>query len=579
MGCQAKAWRMLCEPVMANTDGLANATAPSSGVRAVQVWPWLLAGFAAAAVVALVLPLRLPLGSFYWDLVVYLDAFQRIRTGQAPALDFFAPVGPLGYYLGYAMQRVFPNAQPLLLTNWALMPVLLPLIAAILAQRGAARHASALLLPFLIFVALPINLYAFYPVPGFDGFGVYNRHAASLLYWLVATLIFVEKAGPRSVLVGLIMLMLFLTKITGALAGTVLVAYACLSGRMRWSHAVMAAAGCVAGLVLIDLPSGLIRAYLSDILTLLTLNSGTLLPRLLTVASAQFAVVFCSLVLAGYLVWDDGAGTGGNWTTRLRSLVDGHAGWLLAGLFALGLFETQNTGSLEFIGLWPVLLAILLTSRSRPRARGQIVAVLALAVSLPLALTSIGRGMRALAGTAGGVVALPLAELGPIGRVNLRRGLAERAGFMLDFYPRHQQTYADLAREGFEPSSIMQAESDYQAIWLLEVKQGLLAIQEWEQREGRQLNGFFTLDFVDPFNPLLERHAPRNVPIGITPGRNLPPLDQATLASLAQTDAILSPKCPPTPARLRLADHFGPALEGRDRVALSPCWDMFVRRR
>ena len=187
---------MLCEPVMANTDGLRNETAPLSGVRAVQIWPWLLAGFAAAAMVALAFPLRLPLGSFYWDLVVYLDAFQRIRTGQAPALDFFAPVGPLGYYLGYAIQRVFPNAQPLLLTNWALMPVLLPLVAAILSQRGASRHALALLLPFLIFVALPINLFGYYPSPGLDGYGIYNRHTATLLYWLAATLIFVE--GPRA---------------------------------------------------------------------------------------------------------------------------------------------------------------------------------------------------------------------------------------------------------------------------------------------------------------------------------------------------------------------------------------------
>lgn len=564
---------------MANTDGLRDETAPLSGVWAVQIWPWLLAGFAAAAGVALALPLRLPLGSFYWDLVVYLDAFQRIRTGQAPALDFFAPVGPLGYYLGYAMQRVFPNAQPLLLTNWALMPVLLPLVAAILSQRGASRHALALLLPFLIFVALPINLSSFYPVPGFDGFGIYNRHAASLLYWLIATLLFVESGRARALLVGILMLALFLTKITGALAGAILVSYACISGRMRFFEAVVAAAGCVTALLLIDWPAGLIRAYLADIFTLLSLNTGTLLPRLLTVASNKFGVVFSSLVLAAYLVWTQKADTRRSLVAKLRHLARSDAGWLLVSLAALGIFETQNTGSLEFIGLWPALLTILLGWRFRPGTGMRIAVVLTLAVALPVIMTSIERGARALANTAGGVVALPLAELGSIGRVNLRRGLAERATFMLDFYPRHPEAYRSLAEAGFEPSSIMQAEIDYQAIWLLEVGQGLTAIRDWEAREGRRLNGFFTLDFVEPFNALLDREPPREVTIGITPGRNLPPLNAATSTSLMRTDAILLPKCPVTPARMTLAEHFAPAREGRQRVELSPCWDMFVRPR
>ncbi|WP_439492705.1 hypothetical protein [Bosea sp. (in: a-proteobacteria)] len=115
--------------------------------------------------------------------------------------------------------------------------------------------------------------------------------------------------------------------------------------------------------------------------------------------------------------------------------------------------------------------------------------------------------------------------------------------------------------------------------WLLEVRQGLLALRAWEAREGQRLNGVFTLNFVDPFNALLARSAPRLVPIGITPGRNLPPLNAETLTALAQTDVILAPKCPQTPARVDIARRFAPALADRRLVALSACWDLHVKAR
>lgn len=205
--------------------------------------------------------------------------------------------------------------------------------------------------------------------------------------------------------------------------------------------------------------------------------------------------------------------------------------------------------------------------------------VLTLAVALPSLLLGIERGARALAGARGDVVALPAPELGPLGRVSLKRGLAERAGFMLALYPAQAGAYRALAEAGFEPSSLFHAEIDSQATWLLEIRQGLLALRDWETREGRRLNGVFTLDFVDPFNALLDRRAPRLVPIGITPGRNLPEPTPEVLAALAQTDAILAPKCPVTPGRAAIARHYAAALAGRPVVALAPCWDLYPKPR
>lgn len=467
----------------------------------------------------------------------------------------------------------------MLVVNWAVLPIVLPLAITVLVQRGTKPIALALVLPFLIFAALPINLSIFYPAPGLDGFGNYNRQAALLLYWLIATLLFVQSSKTRTVLVFAFMLALFLTKITGAVAGAILVSYACLTGRLRLVEASVAAVACILALLAIDWPTGLVRAYLGDILTLLSLNTDTLLPRLLTVASAKFGVVLPASGLVALLLWTGLREGQGSLLERIRSMMAGPAGWLAVTLFALALFETQNTGSLEFIALWPVLLLVLQQWRLRSDPLKPAVVALTLAVALPSLMLCIERGARALVGAAGDVVALPAPELGPLARVSVKRGLAERAALMLDLYPAHAKTFRVMADKGLEPSAILYAEIDYQATWLLEVRQGLLALHDWEAREQRRLNGVFTLDFVDPFNALLERSAPRNVPIGIVPGRNLPALTESTLASLADTDAILSPKCPQTPARIALAQHYAAALADRRHVALATCWDMYLKAR
>ncbi len=540
------------------------------------VW---IAAFVVAVIAGLNLPLRVPLGPNAWDTVVYLDAIQRIHVGQAPALDFFAPVGPLGYYLAAGLDALFPAAQPMLLVNWALLPVLLPLAALLMADLAprARGQALALLLPLLLFAALPINLHALYPSPGFDGYGYYNRHVSLLLYLLIATLLFARHRALRIGLVAALMLSLFLVKITGAVTGTLIVGYALIAGRMRLLDVAIAAGLVVAALAGLELATGIVSAYLADILQLLGLNTGALLPRFLTVASVKFNVVGPVLLLLGALAlasWRSGLPTSpAGW----RALADSPLGWLAAGFAALTFFETQNTGSLEFIGLWPILLTLLRDWwQRRDDPMRPLVLVLALAVSLPTAVIYVERSMRALLG-APSYAALDLPELGPLGRVSVKPDIKARAAAMLDHYATHQATYDDLVGRDLPPSYILYSEIDYQATWLLEVQQAVRAIRSWEAANRRKLNGFFTLDFVDPMNRLLDRTPPRAVPVGADPGRSTPELDSDTLAELARTDAILAPKCPPTTARAMLREHFGKALEGRERIALAPCWDMYLR--
>ncbi|WP_186417745.1 hypothetical protein [Bosea sp. CS1GBMeth4] len=540
--------------------------------------PWLVA-FTGLVLAALILPLRLPLGPHYWDTAVYFDAAQRIREGQVPNIDFFAPVGPLGYYLVAGLDRLFPNAHPLLTANWGLLPVTLPLMALLVfhvAQRSRGL-ALALLLPFLLFASLPINLHDLYPLPGFDGYGHYNRHVALLLYVLVGVLMFSRERALTTWLVAALMLTLFLVKVTGAVAGAMLVGYAVLTGRMRLREACLAAAAVIGLLASIELASGgLIRAYVDDILIMLRLNTGALLPRFVTVASFKFNVIGPTLLLLGLLVYAAWRRRAAGPLALLQEIAISPAGWLAVALLALTFFETQNTGSLEFIGLWPILLALLLDwRRSQDRLRPAVVLLLCV-VSIPSALIFIERSARAGFSS---LIYRPLDVdgLGKLGRISVKREIAERAPIMLEHYATYRPAYAELAAKGQQPSLIFYSEIDYHATWLLEIEQGLKAIKAWEHAGKRTLNGFFTLDFVDIFNRLLDRRPPRHVPIGIDPERNNPQLEAQMLEQLRQVDAILAPKCPVAPAREILLRHFAKALEGRSKVALAPCWDMYLR--
>jgi hypothetical protein len=538
---------------------------------------WLVA-FLLIVLAGLVLPLRLPLGPNYWDTAIYLDAVQRIRMGQVPAIDFFAPVGPLGYYLATGLEALFPQAQPMLLVNWAVLPVALPLLALLIAHVGRRSRVQALilLLPFLLFASLPINLHGLYPMPGFDGYGHYNRHVSLLLYLLVATLLFVESRRRLIGMVAALMLVLFLVKITGAVTGTLLVGYAILAGRMRFREAAIAAGIVLAVLAVLDLATGIVRAYLADILTLLGLNTGELLPRFLTVASVKFNVIGPGLLLLAALAFAGWRERGPLSLAGLRALLASPLGWFAVALFALTFFETQNTGSLEFIGLWPIVLLVLLGCWGRRDRLSQVVLVLALTVSLPTALIFTQRAARAALGGLS-YTGLNVPDLGPLGRVSLKADIAERASGMLEHYAGQQGAYRDLVRRNLLPSYILYSEIDYQATWLLEVQQGVAALRAWEAQNKRRLESLFTLDFVDPFNYLLDRKPTPNTPIGIDPRRSTPEIDQPTLEGLVQADAILQPKCPPTTARAAITQHFAEALKARRLVALAPCWDMYLK--
>ena len=538
----------------------------------------------------LALPVSVPIGPMYWDVLIYYDAANRIFDGQVPINDFFTPVGPLGYYLFAGWVTLFPNAQPALVAHWSLLAVTAPLMALVLWDVGQRSHgiAFALLVPFLLFALLPFNTREFYPFPGSDAFGIYNRQVCQMLYMLVAALMFVRSRYLLVALISLTMTALFFLKITGFVAGGVIAAYAFFAGRVKFRYALEALVIFAAVLAAIELSSGLVSHYITDILKLVMMNGGTLLPRFLQSTSINFGVVLATSALALVLLWSDrhklserfSADRKTSLATAVSGLLDHNGLWLLAVLFAGVLFETQNTGSQAFIFLAPLIVAILLKA-SRLLAKPMVllsVLGLAAAVVLPPALFVVERAARAYVGS---LKNQPIAQrnLGTLGAVNMRSEVAIRVDHMLKFYPEHRQLYTDLTNAGELPTPLLYSDFDFQVTYLSNVDTAVDSIRKLETDKGVHFNTLMSLNFVNPFPWLLDRSAPLHIAIGADPMRAVPTPGSTEEAAVADTDLVLVPTCPPTTANAALYEMYKSALTQHRRIELDACYDAFVHPR
>ena len=547
---------------------------------------------AAFLIVCLLLasPLVVPIGPMYWDVLIYYDAANRIFDGQVPINDFFTPVGPLGYYLFAGWVALFPNAQPALLAHWSLLAITAPLMAVVLWDVGQRSRGIgfALLVPFLIFALLPFNTREFYPFPGSDAFGIYNRQVCQMLYILVAALMFVRNRYLLVALIAVIMTALFFLKITGFVAGGIIAAYAFLAGRVKFRYALETLAIFASALVVIELAFGMVSQYVADILRLVQMNSGTLLPRFLQSASINFGVILAASALAILLLWSDrkklrerfSADRKTSLVSAFSTVLDHHGLWLFAVVFAGILFETQNTGSQAFIFLAPLVVAILLKA---PKLLGKpvvLVSVLGLsaAVVLPPALFVVERAARAYIGA---VKNQPLAQrnLRTLGAVNMRSEVAVRAEHMLDFYPEHRSLYTDLTNAGELPTPLLYSDFDFQVTYLSNVDAAIDSIRKLEADKGIRFDTLMSLNFVNPFPWLMDRSAPLHIAIGADPTRAVPDPGSTEEGAVAETDLILLPTCPPTTANAMLYDLYKSALTQHRRIKLDACYDAFVHPR
>ena len=529
------------------------------------------------ALVALVgllsIPLTVPIGPMYWDTYLYLDAAQRINTGQIPSVDFFTPVGPLGYYLFSWGMKLFPQAQSLLLVQWSTLIVAAPLMIVVLAEVGSKSRtlAFALLIPFLAFAIFPANVQTYTSYPGLDGFGIYNRQVSLLLYVLTCGLMFIANGRKLAAFCAVAMLALFLTKITGFLVGGLFGLTALLAGRLSIKTVLLAAAMTLIGVAALELNGHMISAYLADIEQLVALNEDALLPRFLTVLSGKLDVVLPTAILVLVLFWIEM--TRGTVATRF---FDRSSVWLAAILLGGIILETQNTGSQEFIFIWPVLLMIYQRVK-RVEGKAKIAfLVLAAFCVIPTFSKVTHKTLRAIA-VAPTYVHPPVTELKNMRQVSARPDIMDRAKLLPVHYADYSAPYEALATQGQLPSWRLYSELDYQMYWIISADEAVKAFRKFESSTGVHLKTLMTLDFTDPFPWLLNREATRKIQIGADPFRTVPAMTPETRAAVEATDGVLRPKCPMTTTRLALQEIYADALKDRQVVPLDACWDLLLR--
>ncbi|EAU40073.1 hypothetical protein FP2506_02490 [Fulvimarina pelagi HTCC2506] len=558
-----------------------------TGSRLGFTLPTLLLGLATALLFTLLtFPITVPIGPFYWDTFIYFDAANRLHDGQMPSVDFFAPAGPLGYWLFAFLNGIFKQAQPALLAQYMILLIAAPLLAAVLADvdQRSRTAALALLLPFLLFVALPINGTPYSSYPGIDGFGYYNRQSIHLLYVLTAALLF---ATNRTVIVAVLigtMTALFLTKITGFVSGGLLCAFAVLAGRVRISEGFVILAGFAVLLLGLELATGVTSAYVADLTTLAIMNDGVLLQRFLQAGSLHFGICASAALLCLALFYAERKDLLAGMRdlvretslARLNALCDRGPIWLGIALFAGLFFETQNTGSQPFVFIWPVVLAIIVDIRRQKGKIRLICLTLAAATTLPSAVSTIHNAARAAVGQLQ-YVSMDLPYMKTLDQVSQRQEIVERSATVLDLYKRYPDTFQGYADRKLLPSFTFYTEQDTQLTWLRAVSEGVAAIKAYETANDVRFETIFSLNFTNPFPYLMDRSAPKGLPIGADPTRTVPEPSDAVLAELEATDLVLYPKCPVTSANDELYAFYEPVLSVRQRIAISPCWDGLIK--
>jgi len=544
----------------------------------------------ALVLASLFVTIPMPIGPMYWDHYIYLDAANRIFDGQIPSVDFFTPAGGLGYYLFALSLDLFPRGHPLLLASWSLLIVTAPLMAITLSdvQKRSARTAYTLLLPFLLFSVLPFNTGDFYPHPGSDGFGIYNRQVCQLLYVLACALLHVKDQRKLVVSVALSMLSLLFIKVTGVAAGIILCLMAFATGRLSLRSAILAGVlffGCIA---VLEGATGMVTAYIADILALLAVNNGSLIPRLVQAASLNFGLVLASGVLCivlfrqrlGYLRQTAQALLQQRSLAALRRTIDQPTFWMIAFLAAGLVFESQNTGSQAFIFLWPLLVAILVESHARDgRSAGfLLVAALVMTIAAPPAVLIVQKASRAWLGMANGEI-LESRNLRTMGAISVRDLQLLRAERMQKSYSEDRSAYEALAISGELPSFLLYSDYDFQTLWLQSTDAVITALHSYEAANAVRFETIMNIDFTNPFPWLMDRHAPKYIAIGADPYRAVPEPDEKVAAAVKTSDIALYPTCPPTTARLKLLSLYEPLLmKNHARITLTPCFDAFIRK-
>ncbi|MEP2945787.1 MAG: hypothetical protein ABJN11_15445 [Lentilitoribacter sp.] len=530
-----------------------------------------------------------PIGPMYWDTNIYFDAIHRINLGQLPSVDFNTPVGPLNYWLATLLHNYFPNGHPVLIIHWSQLLITAPmmLIVCWMVSRRSLRLALGLLLPFLVFAAFPFGTVDFFPFPGVDGFGHYNRHGAILLYVTTASVFFIRNPFVQALLLALCGIALILGKITAFAAALIIVGFGFLSGLVGFFALVASLVLFAAALVGLEFQTGIISSYLQSIWDLAQSNQSVLLPKFLTVFSQRMDVVFaCGLLILALFFTDIfGARNRAEPTPVFKPYWHKFTDLVSHDYFALGFvllagifYETQNTGSQAFIMLWPVILMILYFRASPERLPNLFIIVLAMATVLPTFTKLTHKGLRTIA-VAPTYDSLEHKNLGILGNVSAKDIFLERIEPMKEFYTKGKWQLGNLSGNEVLPSSIIFSEPDFQILWYHLMDEAIDSIYQYEAENNVKFETIFTIDFTNPFPFLMNRNAPLHVQIGADSGRTLGEMSEKVSNSVQNADIILRPTCPILFTVDEIYQIYKEAIDiNHKRIRLNDCYDAFIKK-
>ncbi|MEQ8481344.1 MAG: hypothetical protein RIC18_11865 [Hoeflea sp.] len=535
-----------------------------------------------AVAAALMLPLELPIGASFWDTYIYLDGAYRMEQGQQIYRDFHAPVGPLSYILFGVLHSVFETANIVLLIQWCLMLVTVPVMAVICwsAARRGTFAALALLVPYLVFSVLPFNVVSWNVFPGVDGFGYYNRHGAVLLYLLVAALFFVPSRLAQVLVISTLLLTLAFTKINAFAAAGLILFVAVVTRRIGLATSLAVAAICLSVAAVTELITGVVSAYLLSVLRILENNTGVLFQNIMFTVSMRFDVILAGGLLALYLLGSHIRGG-----TDLVADFDRPAvrplspnfldrDWVWVGVLIAAniLYESQNWGSAASISVWPLLVVFLL---ARPWGEVSARPALALLVALTMlpTFTKVVHSAFRAAATSVRDASIETPNLPPSINMSAKdlsvRG-AEKSRRVME---QHRAAYEHYARENILPHYWLYFDHRFQVNVLETMNEVISAIREREAELGRRYEVIDLRDFANPIVAAMGRTPARGVAIGGDPYRAAFPLIEAEIEMLSEADLVLLPVCPVTAAREKLLADHAAAFAGFRRIRLTGCFD------
>lgn len=537
---------------------------------------WRLGGLiliASALAVALLLlsgPFRLPIGVSYSDIYMFADAAYRMSLGEVPHRDFSLPVGALPFIAYAAALPFYPEAQLLLTAQLPLSAVFLLSMAVLVwaAVRPAVMVLAAGILALL--ALMPFNWGDAEPTlrAEADGFGLYNREAGLALYVIVCALWLETRRKAAAMVIAAMLFLLWNIKITNFMAALGMLIPASFLAGLGLRACGIIAVGAIAG-PLLQLLSGTLLPCIHDMWQLASAaaSRGSITRRAATELGQNFWLL-APLVAAGCAMLLS------EWRRILRSVIALPAtplsasadllrlrtsNFLVLALLAI-LVESQNTGSQAYAFVIPALIGAFDAFRS---ARALRIIRAGVLLSFPILVCSIILARVALVASA---------DLRPFGsdriaayRAAAPPGLLAAAAQMM----RAPETLLGTPLR-FENEAVGEI------LYLMLLDEGLKAFTEW-QAKHRLVGTIASLDFVDPWPSITGLHPSPGLPVVFDPDRTIgTDLVPRLIAAWSRTDIILARRCM---GIKKLVDLAGPALSGRHRVPLTPCWDMFVRTR